>query len=233
MKFLITAGLISFFGVMADAQNNSTTNQPAATHLDAPTVPSGFPALKSPASQPAAATLPPSTTPSDFKPLNAPASQPPPTPISPETTHSEFPPLNAPASQPPTTPIPSQTIPNEFPPLNAPAPRPAPNTTPEAQPAPAKAHGEMTLEELKKKQGNTVALLKNKYSVEIKTLRESLSGKPRAEALKAVQARKTEQKAALKELENTNTAELERFKKDHPRTYKKTSTTPPIKPYSK
>lgn len=96
-------------------------------------------------------------------------------------------------------------------------------------PAPAAPAKQMTLEELRKKHIDAVAELKKKHIDEIKALKESLKGKPRMDIRKAVEAKKVEQKAALKELGKTNKAEIEQFRKDHPKPAKK-ETKKEVKP---
>jgi predicted phage gp36 major capsid-like protein len=48
-----------------------------------------------------------------------------------------------------------------------------------------------------------------------------MKGKSRDEIKKAVEAKKAEQKTMVKELEKANKAEIEQFKKDHPKMDKK------------
>jgi hypothetical protein len=48
-----------------------------------------------------------------------------------------------------------------------------------------------------------------------------MKGKSKVEVRKAVEAKKAEQKAALKDLEKTNKAAVEQFRKDHPKPAKK------------
>ena len=54
----------------------------------------------------------------------------------------------------------------------------------------------------------------------MKAFRGGLKGKPAAEIRKAMQDKRAEQKAAVKELEKAGKAELEQFKKDHPKAMK-------------
>ncbi|HAF95979.1 MAG: hypothetical protein A2X34_02310 [Elusimicrobia bacterium GWC2_51_8] len=96
-----------------------------------------------------------------------------------------------------------------------------PAVTPAPAPAPAAPANQPTLEELRKKHIDTVAELKKKNIDEITALRESLKGKPPVSIRKAIAAKKVEQKAALKELGKANKAEIEQFRKDHPRPAKK------------
>ena len=99
----------------------------------------------------------------------------------------------------------------------APAAMPA-AVTPAAVATPAPA---MTMAELRKKHIDAVATLKKNNIDEINNLRASMKGKPRAEIMKAVQAKKAEQMVILKDLEKANKAEIEQFKKDHPQMMKK------------
>ncbi len=91
-----------------------------------------------------------------------------------------------------------------------------------AAPAVVAAAPAMTMEELRKKHIDAVATLKKSNIDEIKNLRESMKGKSsRADIMKAVEAKKAQQKAIIKDLEKANKAEIEQFKKDHPKMAKK------------
>lgn len=98
----------------------------------------------------------------------------------------------------------------------------APAVVPAAvqQPVVAPAAPVVTIEQLRKKHIDAVAELKKKHIDEVKALRESLKGKPQADIRKAIEAKKAEQKTAFKELEKTNKAEIEQFRKDHPKMMK-------------
>ncbi len=118
-------------------------------------------------------------------------------------------PAPAPAAQPAVT-APATPAPAVQPAVAAPAPVAA--VAPAAAPAPA-----MTMAELRKKHIDAVAALKKSNIDAINALRAGMKGKPRAEIMKAVEAKKAEQKAILKDLEKANKAEIEQFKKDHPK----------------
>lgn len=95
-----------------------------------------------------------------------------------------------------------------------------------AQPAavpeiPSKPERKVTLDNLRKANINAVAELKKKHIDEMRALKDSLKGKSRDEIKKAVEARKKEQKAALKDLEKMNKEAIEKFKKENPMPGKK------------
>ena len=60
---------------------------------------------------------------------------------------------------------------------------------------------------------DTVAELKKKQAEEIRTLRESLKGRPYAEVRRAIRAKREEQSAALKALLDANKTEADEYKK--------------------
>ena len=60
---------------------------------------------------------------------------------------------------------------------------------------------------------DTVAKLEKMQAEEIRTLRESLKGRLNAEIRKAVRAKRIEQRAALKALQEANKAEAEKYEK--------------------
>lgn len=115
-------------------------------------------------------------------------------------------PAPAPAAQPAVT---APATPAAAPAVITPAPA-------AVTPAPA-----MTLAELQKKHIDAIATLKKSNIDEIANLRTSMKGKSRAEIMKAVETKKAEQKAILKDLQKANKAEIEQFKKDHPAMAKK------------
>jgi 3-oxoacyl-ACP reductase-like protein len=101
----------------------------------------------------------------------------------------------------------------------APAQPSQPAVAAPAQPAvaaPAAQPAKMTLNDLKKKHIDAVATLKKQQLDEIKALRDSMKGKPKTDIRKAVEAKKAEQKTALKELDKANKAEIAQYRKDHP-----------------
>ena len=77
----------------------------------------------------------------------------------------------------------------------------------------------------KKKHIDAVAELKKKNIDELKAFRATLKGKTPEEKKKAVEAKKAEQKTAVAELEKTNKAEIDQFRKDHPKPAKKVVKT--------
>ncbi|MFA7009518.1 MAG: hypothetical protein WC204_11725 [Elusimicrobiales bacterium] len=64
------------------------------------------------------------------------------------------------------------------------------------------------------------AELRRKQIEEIKALRESLKGKPQSEIRNAVEAKKAEQRAAIKAQQGVDKDEAAKFKKGHPRPLK-------------
>lgn|GEM_PF-5378161 len=61
------------------------------------------------------------------------------------------------------------------------------------------------------------AELRRKQTEEIKALRENLKGKPRSEIRNAVEAKKAEQRAAIKAQQSVDKGEAAKFKKGRPR----------------
>ena len=104
---------------------------------------------------------------------------------------------------------------------NTPAVPQAPAVAVAAPAAPAQPEKKMTMDELRKKHIDAVAELRKKHIDEIKALKESLKGKPQGDIRKAIEAKKVEHKAAIKELQKANKAEIEQFRKDNPRPAKK------------
>jgi hypothetical protein len=109
--------------------------------------------------------------------------------------------------------------------VTAPA-QPAAVAPAQQQPAPAPT---MTIEELRKKHIDAVAELKKKNVDELKAFRETLKGKPEAERKQAVEAKKKELQEAVKSLQKANKAEIEQFRKDHPKPAKKEGKHKPAK----
>src|ERR1035437_6548390 len=98
----------------------------------------------------------------------------------------------------------------------APAAAPAVVTpAPAAAVARAAPEQKVTLADLRKKHIDAVAALKKNNIDEITALRASMKGKSRDEIMKAVKAKKAEQEVTLKNLEKSDKAEIEQFKKDH------------------
>ena len=96
--------------------------------------------------------------------------------------------------------------------------QPAVVPPPPAMPAvPAQPEKKMTVSELRKNHIDAVAALKKQHIDEITVLKTSLKGKSPTEIRKAVEAKKAEHKAAIKELEKANKTEIAQLKADLPK----------------
>ena len=85
------------------------------------------------------------------------------------------------------------------------------------QPEVKAAHVPASLPELKKSHGQAVADLKKKQEEAIAQLKAAMKGKSIPEMRGAVGKQRTMDKTALKTLKDAQNAELEQFKKDHPK----------------
>ena len=98
-----------------------------------------------------------------------------------------------------------------------------------ARPVPAgtmdRPEKEPTLSELRKKSSAAVAELKKKQADEIKTLRESLKGKPGEGIREAVKIKKAGQKSLLDALQEANSLEIAQFRKSHAKPVKQGEDT--------
>jgi len=194
MKTVIVSAMLGLFGAAAFAQ-------------EAPPVEEGQPSIMAPAepAKPVVETPAVPAQPSVETPA-APAAETPAAPAQPAAEATAAPTVETPAAAPQPT-VDTPAVPAQ--------PAAAPQPEVKAAPAPA------SLAELKKSQGQAVADLKKKQEEAVKQLKASMKGKPIPEMRAAVEKQRTADKAVLKTLKDSQNAEIEQFKKDHPEAVKK------------
>jgi len=79
----------------------------------------------------------------------------------------------------------------------------------------------LTMVELKKSHGQALAELKKKREETVNQLKASMKGKPVTEMREAVEKQRAVDKTVVKALKDSQNAEIEQFKKDHPEAVKK------------
>lgn len=195
MKVIIALVLTAWLGMIAGAQGNTPPGQPA---------------------QPAASAQPPQPAPSA-----QPDSPQPPQPAKsvqpqqPAASAQPVPPAGSVQPVPPEASIQPAPVKDSAQPASF---QPAPTTAPlPLPPVETGARGEADKPPVVHERGinkaDTVGELKKRQLEEIKVLKESLKGRPRAEVRKAVKAKLAEQKAAVKALQDANRAEAGKYEK--------------------